>query len=601
MTLRSKMVATISAFCLVLAMLIIGVWAAQSVKVEMGGSLTFKADDVNVRIEGLVEGAEVNPTLSTLVYSGNDSEVTGDASTWQNNALTFGRTDESVNDIVITITITNLSKENAVNIKVKDTIGSSVNVTKTVERDGAEYNLGEPYALSKSTTDSESTATFTITFSVTDKTQSVSGVKYGYIIDLSDESYVAPDPVVSSDLSLGTVKFEDNKDGTTTLTATPKENAVFVGWKNDTTGQLFDVNVWEASYDKEVLSQIGITNDSEIFNSNFVDYSFYKTNISYETKLNEFKDILEGAKDSLTTEQYNSYLAVIKNIENNTFYYTIDSNDDSTYTAVFSNNNFIPVEENGYTFDYYEDANVAFISSCTIMSGEITLPSTIESKTESQVVGFKPILDTFDAGFGGQKIFDPSNQITSIVVPNSFCEIARGAFYDMLSLQNVEIQCNLTSINEGTFNGCKSLSTIEIPETVTSIGDSAFSGSGISSIIIPDSVTRIGNAFGGCKNLKSITIPKNVKIIDYYTFWGAGLENIVILGNVESIGEHALLCDNLKSITIYSTEPPELYGSGSDNGGIPSTIQTIKVPQGYLEVYEQAAGWSSFAGKFVEM
>lgn len=82
MTLRSKMVATISAFCLILALLIIGVWAAQTVKIEMGGSLTFKADDVNVRIEGLVEGAKVNPTLSTLVYSAEKSPLPGDIETW---------------------------------------------------------------------------------------------------------------------------------------------------------------------------------------------------------------------------------------------------------------------------------------------------------------------------------------------------------------------------------------------------------------------------------------------------------------------------------------------------------------------------------------
>ena len=52
----------------------------------------------------------------------------------------------------------------------------------------------------------------------------------------------------------------------------------------------------------------------------------------------------------------------------------------------------------------------------------------------------------------------------------------------------------------GHLGGCSSLSSIIIPESVTSIGDGAFSDcSSLFNIVIPNSVTSIGSkAFAGC-------------------------------------------------------------------------------------------------------
>ena len=71
---------------------------------------------------------------------------------------------------------------------------------------------------------------------------------------------------------------------------------------------------------------------------------------------------------------------------------------------------------------------------------------------------------------------------------------------------------------------------IIIPGSVTSIGDSAFYNSGLTSVNLPDSVTSIGDfAFENCVNLVSITIPKSVT----------------------SIGNFALnLCSNLTTIAV---------------------------------------------------
>ena len=460
MTLRSKMVATISAFCLVLAMLIIGVWAAQSVKIEMGGSLTFDANDVNVKIEGTITGTSEPQTLDTLIFSANEGQSSGDVETWKNKSLTFGRNDDEVYDIVIAIKITNLSKENAVNVKILDNYQTIENVNKAITRDDGQYTAGSTYALPKSTTESESTTTFTITFSVADKTKAVSGVQFGYTIDLSDESYVAPSPVTAQ--GPGTVDFVDNGDGTTSLTATPNEGAVFVGWK-DGDGKYIDINTWDYDTNAMFLSVFNINLDNEIFNKEFADYSFYDSE-QMLSQIDAFKQGVESSKETWSEWTYNEALETIKNIETGNFYYTIQ-NDGNIYTAVFSNNQKSEESENGYTFDYYQDANIAFITDCSITSGEILLPNTISKYTGSQVVGFKPNLQPNDAGLK-REIFSETNTITKITVPNSFCEISRFAFVSMGSLQEVQIEANINVLKQGIFELCDNLQKFNIPSSV---------------------------------------------------------------------------------------------------------------------------------------
>ena len=53
-----------------------------------------------------------------------------------------------------------------------------------------------------------------------------------------------------------------------------------------------------------------------------------------------------------------------------------------------------------------------------------------------------------------------------------------------------------------------------IPEGITEIGDTFYNCSSLESVIIPESVKKIGNeAFEGCTSLKSIIIPESVKKI----------------------------------------------------------------------------------------
>jgi len=161
--------------------------------------------------------------------------------------------------------------------------------------------------------------------------------------------------------------------------------------------------------------------------------------------------------------------------------------------------------------------------------------------------------------------------------------IGDGAFYDCRSLTSIEIPASVTSIGDSAFEDCRSLTSIEIPDSVTSIGDDAFddcdslkyngydnayylgnsanpylvlvkaNSNGITSCNIHSS-TRIVcyQAFSCCSSLSSVVIPNSVTSIGNYAFYYCSSLTSVVIGNsVTSIGDRAFFgCSSLTSIEI---------------------------------------------------
>lgn len=92
-------------------------------------------------------------------------------------------------------------------------------------------------------------------------------------------------------------------------------------------------------------------------------------------------------------------------------------------------------------------------------------------------------------------------------IPNNVKSIGVDAFYQCISLVNINIPNGLTVIDSGAFQLCNKLSTVTFPYTLKSIGTGAFFKSGIEYIEIPMNITSLSNnAFAYCDKLVEVII-----------------------------------------------------------------------------------------------
>jgi len=150
--------------------------------------------------------------------------------------------------------------------------------------------------------------------------------------------------------------------------------------------------------------------------------------------------------------------------------------------------------------------------------------------------------------------FQKCTSLDTIVIPKGIMAIRDGAFSNC-GLTSLAFEGNsvLEAIGEGAFSNCF-LSEIDIPASVTMISKNAFASNPLVSIeFAPNSkLHTIGvSAFEFCSFLNQITLPSGLEAIGDFAFASTALESIVVPASVTSLGNGAFAyCSNLPAIEI---------------------------------------------------
>ena len=153
-----------------------------------------------------------------------------------------------------------------------------------------------------------------------------------------------------------------------------------------------------------------------------------------------------------------------------------------------------------------------------------------------------------------------SDGLKKVVLKDGVKKIGRESFAFQVGLSSVTLSNELTEMTEiggSAFQGCTALARIDLPSSLTTIGGSAFMSSGLTAVVLPDSVREVGaQAFRNCSKLQSVTLSSGMTTISARLFENADkLTTVTIPASIQSIGEDAFNgCDGLKTIYFGGTQ-----------------------------------------------
>ena len=232
---------------------------------------------------------------------------------------------------------------------------------------------------------------------------------------------------------------------------------------------------------------------------------------------------------------------------------------------------------------------------CQCMSlKKITVPFIGGSRTENRFFGYLYGSDSWNPGSWDDAVF----ACKTVVIGEGETEIPDHAFYGFNGLETVLLPNTIERIGCGAFffTGLKS---ITLPSSVTEIAKEAFNACGLTEVNFGDGCKTIGaSAFSNCPSLKQIVVPEGVVSIGENAFSVcSSLTSVTFPRSVKTIGKHAVSgCFALTDLTL-----PFIGGSESENktlkyivGGITDSIRNITLLEGATEVPEEGLlGWKS--------
>lgn len=189
--------------------------------------------------------------------------------------------------------------------------------------------------------------------------------------------------------------------------------------------------------------------------------------------------------------------------------------------------------------------------------------------------------------------------LESITIPSSVTNLEERSFQYNKNLKTIKFQQNsqLKTIKYQTVYQCPKLTSFVIPKGVTCLENQSFQGCGITSIVIPNTVTSMNGAFAGCYTLEEVIFEEGCELteIGINTFMMTNLISIKIPASITKLaGASFYQCKALESITLLASEVVAIESDTFDEA---DNLTTIYVPADLVDDYKVADVWRDYSEK----
>jgi hypothetical protein len=225
-----------------------------------------------------------------------------------------------------------------------------------------------------------------------------------------------------------------------------------------------------------------------------------------------------------------------------------------------------PITSSG--FFTYDGDTITGLTALGKAQTALTVPSVLDDMTVITTIGNNAFqyeqFESVIVGAGitriGNSAFRDCAQLTSLTLPNGLLQIGEFAFRQAflnsgLGESAVVIPDSVTTMGNGVFQEAM-VKSVTIGSGIVTIPQSTFSSCvWMSSVTIPTSITTIGNeAFYQCTRLETITLPSSVTTIGNSVFRGCNRLTTAVLPSVTTLGTYAFYgCTALQNVTLNNT------------------------------------------------
>ena len=288
----------------------------------------------------------------------------------------------------------------------------------------------------------------------------------------------------------------------------------------------------------------------------------------------------ETIYDLVTEKSYTYELGETYILQNNILFY-----EDFSSIQDLIDSEQIELIENGHTIIMAETTDKSYFTfSGAIITGLSSLGLEKYNNGELTDLVF-PTKNPSNATINtiASNAFSGKDKITSIYIPNGYTTINTNAFKDCTGIKEVIVPGSITTmkydsfrdctglyrviflgdilpggadIDNGIFWGCSNLKVVEFKGAIPRLRNGTVANTGIEKIIIPDTVTSIGEGvFANCTELVEIVIPDSVTSIEANAFCGCtSLERVVMSSSIATITNDAFAgCTGLAQVEYNGT------------------------------------------------